>query len=84
MVLNRLWLNQTFSVFYIIPVSHGGLALSSLDGKEEITKETWHMVLEGSLNLSSVKQMAQRAIELARMIQSGEKSLKMNTGLKNA
>jgi hypothetical protein len=71
-VMNRLWLNYTFSVFYIIPVGHSGLALSSLDGKEKVTKGTRHMVLEDSLGLSSTKQVVQRADELARVIQSGK------------
>lgn len=71
-------LNSTFVLFHIIPVGRGGLALSSLDGKGKVTKGVRHMVLEDSLGLSSARQVVERAVELARIIQAGKKALNIS------
>ncbi len=70
-------LNGTFALFNMIPVGRGGLALSSLDGKGKITKGVRHMVLEDSFGLASAKEVVQRAIELAKIIQAGKRALNM-------
>jgi len=69
-------LNSTFALFNMIAVGRGGLVLSSLDGKGKVTKGVRHMVLEDSLGLSSAKEVIQRALDIARIIQAGKKALK--------
>lgn len=69
-------LNSTFALFHMIPVGRGGLALTSLDGKGKVTKGVRHMVMEDAFGLSSAKEVIQRAVEIARIIQAGKKALK--------
>jgi len=69
-------LNNTFALFNMIAVGRGGLALTSLDGKGKISRGTRHMVLEDSLGVSTAKEVVQRAIEIARIIQAGKKAIK--------
>lgn len=71
-------LNSTFALFNMIPVGRGGLALSSLDGKGKVIKGTRHMVMEDSLGLASAKQVIERAVELAKIVQAGKKALNLN------
>jgi len=68
-------LNGTFALFNMIAVGHGGLALSSLDGKGKVIKGVRHMVLEDGFGLSSAKEVVQRAVELAKIIQAGKRIL---------
>ena len=58
-------------------MGQGGLALTSLDGRGKITKGVRHMVLEDILGLYSAKEVVQRAVEIARIIQAGKKALQM-------
>ena len=76
MTLNIL--NTTFSLFNMVPVGRGGLVLSSLDGKGKVTKGVRHMALEDSFGLASAKQVVERAVELAKIIQAGEKALNIS------
>jgi multimeric flavodoxin WrbA len=71
-------LNGTFALFNMIPVGRGGLVLSSLDGKGKITKGVRHMVLEDSFGLASAKEVVQRAVDLAKIIQAGKKALSIS------
>ncbi len=71
-------LNSTFTLFDLIPVGRGGLVLSSLDGKGKITKGVRHMVLEDSFGIATAKQVVQRAVELAKIIQAGKKALNLS------
>jgi hypothetical protein len=59
----------------MIPVGRGGLVLSSLDGKGKVTRGARHMVLEDSFGIATAKQVVQRAVELAKIIQAGKKAL---------
>ena len=68
-------LNNTFALFRMIPVGQGGLALTSLHGQGKISKGVRHMVLEDALGLYSAKEVVQRAIEIAGIIQAGKKAL---------
>jgi multimeric flavodoxin WrbA len=68
-------LNNTFALFNMIPVGHGGLALTSLDGKGKRTKGVRHMVMEDTFGLYTAKEVVQRAVEIARIIQAGKKAL---------
>ena len=70
-------LNNTFALFRMIPVGQGGLALTSLDGRGKITKGVRHMVLEDALGLYSAREVVQRAVEIARIVQAGKKALQM-------
>jgi len=70
-------LNNTFALFRMIPVGRGGLALTSLHGQGKIHKGIRHMVLEDALGLSSAKEMVQRAVEIARIMQAGKRALRM-------
>ena len=63
----------------MIAVGRGGLALSSLDGKGKVIKGVRHMVLEDEFGLFSAKEVVQRAVELARIIQAGKRTLKIST-----
>ena len=69
-------LNNTFALFNMIAVGRGGLALTSLDGKGKITRDVRHMVLEDSFGISTAKEVVQRAIEIAGIIQAGKKAIK--------
>ena len=71
-------LNTTFALFNMISVGRGGLALTSLDGKGKTTKGVRHMVLEDALGLLTAKDVVQRAVEIARMVQAGKKALKIS------
>ena len=71
-------LNSTFAILNMIAVGHGGLALSSLDGKGKVIKGVRHMVLEDGFGLFSAKEVVQRAVELARIIQAGKRILNMS------
>jgi hypothetical protein len=62
----------------MIPVGRGGLALTSLDGKGKTTKGIRHMVLEDALGLFTAKDVVQRAVEIARIVQAGKKALKIS------
>ncbi len=68
-------LNSSFALFHMIAVGRGGLALTSLEGKGKVAKGVRHMVLEDSLGLSSAREVVQRSVELARIIQAGKKAL---------
>ncbi|HYB21516.1 MAG TPA: flavodoxin family protein [Thermodesulfobacteriota bacterium] len=70
-------LNNTFALFRMIPVGQGGLALTSLHGQGKINKGVRHMVLEDAFGLYSAKEMVQRAVEIARIMQAGKKALQM-------
>jgi multimeric flavodoxin WrbA len=68
-------LNTSFALFQMIAIGRGGLALTSMDGTGKTLKGVRHMVLEDSLGLMSAKDMIQRAVEIARIIQAGKKAL---------
>ncbi len=68
-------LNATFALFSMISVGRGGLVLSSQDGKGRLIKGVRHMALEDSYGVSTAKGMLERAVELARIIQAGKKTL---------
>ena len=70
-------LNSTFALFGMIPVGRGGLALTSLDGKGKVTKGVRHMVLEDGLGVLTAKGAVQRAAELAKIVQAGNKDYKL-------
>lgn len=72
-------LNATFALFNMIPVGRGGLVLSSLDGKGKVSRGVRHMALEDSLGLASAKEVIQRAVDLAKIIQAGKKALRMSS-----
>jgi multimeric flavodoxin WrbA len=68
-------LNTTFALFNMISVGRGGLALTSLDGKGKTTKGVRHMVMEDAFGLFSAKEVVQRAVEIAKIVQAGKKAL---------
>jgi multimeric flavodoxin WrbA len=68
-------LNSTFALFNMIPVGRGGLAFTSLDGKGKTTKGARHMVMEDTFGLFTAKEVVQRAVEIARIMQAGKKAL---------
>lgn len=72
-------LNATFALFQMISVGHGGLALTSVDGKGKVTRGVRHMVLEDSFGLVSAKAVVTRAWELARIVRAGKEALQKNT-----
>lgn len=72
-------LNNTFSVFQMIAIGIGGLAVTSLDGKGKTTKGVRHMVLEDGFGLSSAREVVKRAVEIAKIIQAGKKALNIGT-----
>ncbi len=53
----------------------GAGACSSREGKGRFEKEIRHMVLEDDYGVSSAKLLVQRAVELARIVQAGQKAL---------
>ena len=71
-------LHTTFALFNMISVGRGGLALSSLDGQGKTTKGVRHMVMEDALGLLTAKDVVQRALEIARIVQAGKKALKIS------
>ena len=71
-------LNHTFAIFGMISVGRGGMALTSLEGKGKVTKGIRHMALEDGLGVLTAKGAAQRAAELAKIIQAGKKALGMS------
>ena len=71
-------LNTTFALFNMISVGRGGLTLSSLDGKGKTTKGVRHMVMEDAFGLFTAKEVVQRAVEIAKIVQAGKKALKIN------
>jgi len=71
-------LNTTFALFNMISVGRGGLALTSLDGKGKTTKGVRHMVMEDAFGLFTAKEVVQRAVEIARIVQAGKNALKMS------
>ena len=71
-------LNTTFALFNMISVGRGGLALTSLDGKGKTTKSVRHMVMEDAFGLFTAKDVVQRAVEIAKIVQAGKKALKIN------
>jgi len=75
----RSSLHSTFAIFNMISVGRGGLALTSLDGKGKVTKGKRHMVMEDAFGLSSAKEVIQRAVEIAKIIQAGKKALKISS-----
>jgi multimeric flavodoxin WrbA len=72
-------LNGTFALFNMIPVGRGGLVLSSLDGKGKVSRGVRHMALEDSFGLASAKEVIQRAVDLAKIIQAGKKALRISS-----
>jgi multimeric flavodoxin WrbA len=74
-----LWnLNSTFALFQMIAVGQGGLVLTSIDGKGKVSRGVRHMVMEDSFGLLSAKAVVTRALELARIVQAGKKTLHKN------
>lgn len=71
-------LNTTFALFNMISVGRGGLALTSLDGKGKTTKGVRHMVMEDAFGLFTAKDVVQRAVEIAKIVQAGKKALKIS------
>jgi len=71
-------LNTTFALFNMISVGRGGLTLSSLDGKGKTTKGVRHMVMEDAFGLFTAKEVVQRAVEIAKIVQAGKKALKIS------
>ena len=71
-------LNTTFALFNMIGVGRGGLALTSLDGKGKTTKGVRHMVMEDAFGLFTAKDVVQRAVEIARIVQAGKNALKIS------
>lgn len=71
-------LNTTFALFNMISVGRGGLTLSSLDGKGKMAKGVRHMVMEDAFGLFTAKEVVQRAVEIAKIVQAGKKALKIN------
>jgi len=75
-----LWnLNSTFALFQMIAVGHGGLVLTSIDGKGKVSRGVRHMALEDSFGLLSAKSVVTRALELARIVRAGKKALLKNS-----
>jgi len=73
-----LWnLNSSFALLQMIAVGQGGLALTSRDGKGQVARGLRHMVLEDALGLSASAAVVKRAVELARIVQSGKRALKI-------
>jgi multimeric flavodoxin WrbA len=68
-------LNQTFTLFQMIGVGCGGLAVTSTHGTGKIISGLRHMVLEDVYGISSASQMIQRAVEIARIMEAGKKAL---------
>lgn len=68
-------LNQTFTLFQMIGVGCGGLAVTSNHGAGKITPGVRHMVLEDAYGISSAVQMIERAVEIARILGAGKKAL---------
>ena len=68
-------LNTTFALFHMISVGRGGLALTSRDGKGKTTPGVRHMVMEDAFGLFSAREVVQRAVEIAKIIQAGKKAL---------
>jgi hypothetical protein len=71
-------LNTTFALFNMISVGRGGLALTSLDGKGKTNKAVRHMVMEDAFGLFTAKEVVQRAVEIAKIVQAGKQALKIN------
>jgi multimeric flavodoxin WrbA len=71
-------LNTTFALFNMISVGRGGLALTSLDGKGKTTRGVRHMVMQDAFGLFSAREVVQRAVEIARIIQAGKKALRIS------
>jgi multimeric flavodoxin WrbA len=71
-------LNTSFALFNMISVGRGGLALTSLDGKGKTTKGVRHMVMEDAFGLFSAKEVVQRAMEIAKIVQAGKKALNLS------
>jgi multimeric flavodoxin WrbA len=69
-------LNNTFAIFGMIPVGRGGMVLTSLEGKGKVNKGIRHMALEDGLGVLTAKGAVQRAVELAKIIQAGKKTLR--------
>ena len=53
----------------------GAGAVTSRDGKGRFEKEPRYMVLEDDLGLSAARKLADRMVELARIVKAGEKAL---------
>lgn len=68
-------LNNTFALFQMISIGRGGLVLSSLAGQGKVTKGVRYMALQDEYGLSSVKEVVQRGVEIAKIIQAGKKAL---------
>jgi len=68
-------LNQTFTLFQMIGVGCGGMAVTSTHGTGKIIPGQWHMVLEDAYGITSASQMIQRAVEIARIMDAGKKAL---------
>ena len=68
-------LNSTFALFNMISVGRGGLALTSLDGKGKTIRGVRHMVMQDAFGLFSAREVVQRAVEIAKIVQAGKKVL---------
>ena len=76
-------LNSIDSVFFIFQMivatsrmyQLGGACLSSVDGKGEVRKGVRHMAVEDEFGSASNRQLAERMLELARIVKAGEQHL---------
>mgnify|MGYP001083207646 CR=1 FL=1 len=71
-------LNTTFALFNMISVGRGGLALTSLDGKGKTNKGVRHMVMEDAFGVFTAKEVVQRAVEIAKIVQAGKQALNLS------
>lgn len=61
------------------PLCHlGAGAVTSRDGTGRFEKQPRHMVLEDEFGIQSARTLAERMVELARIVKAGEESLKLS------
>ena len=73
-------LNAMFFIFQMLIATSrqyqlGAATFSSIDGKGRVAKGIRHMALEDEYGAASAQSMAERMLELVRIVKAGEKAL---------
>jgi len=81
-------LNAAFHIFQMIVATSrgyqlGAAALSSADGKGQVTKGVRHMALEDQFGNRSIVLLVQRMVELARIVREGTAALAQGSSTGN-
>jgi len=75
-------INSMFFIFQMIVAISGRYQLgaasfSSVDGKGKVKKGVRHMALEDEFGTASARLLAERMLELARIVRAGQEALKI-------